>query len=113
MTRKLEGNGLWESSRMILPQYRERIVRAAAERDAEPEAAVHEDRLEEIAEAVKRSLALGLTVRLELRQEEGHGAEGIVVDASPLQGMLRLRQESGKVRRIAYRHITGASLKEC
>ena len=111
MTSKLEGNGLWESSRMILPQYRERIVRAAAERDAKPEAVLHEDRLEEIAEAVKRSLALGLTVRLELRQEE-HAAEGIVVDASPLQGMLRLRQESGKVRRIAYRHITGASLKE-
>ncbi|GGO03719.1 YolD-like family protein [Saccharibacillus kuerlensis] len=110
MTKKLEGNGLWESSRMILPEYRKRILQASTERDRRKKAILHEDELETIAEAVRRSLALQLTVRLELYGEYGsEWTEGIVTDVSPLQGMLKLENESGR-HRIAYPEIVGAQL---
>ncbi len=113
MTKKLEGNGLWESSRMILPEYRERILRASAESGRRQPAAVHEDEQMIIGEAIKRSLALRLPVRLKLQGDESRGpvwAEGVVTDASPLQGMVRLESEKG-IERIRYTDIVGAEWK--
>ncbi|OWR31416.1 hypothetical protein CDO73_06710 [Saccharibacillus sp. O23] len=113
MTKKLQGNGLWESSRMILPEYRERILRASDEHHGRRPDAIHEDERERIDEAVKRSLASGLPVRLRLRKA-GAGSlwtEGVVTDASPMQGALRLSNEDG-VRRILYADIVGAETKE-
>lgn len=115
MTKKLEGNGLWESSRMILPQYRERIVRAAVERDDRRKPIPHGDQLEGISEAVKLSLTMGIVVRLELHEgPDGKcgWTEGVVIDASPLQGMLKLREEFGEERRIAYADIVGAETRD-
>ncbi|CAH1197661.1 hypothetical protein PAECIP111893_00870 [Paenibacillus plantiphilus] len=38
MSKKLEGNGLWESSRMMLPEHRERLIkhRQGGERESAP-----------------------------------------------------------------------------
>ncbi|WP_235945744.1 YolD-like family protein [Saccharibacillus alkalitolerans] len=112
MTKKLEGNGLWESSRMILPEYRERIARASAERTRQRKIVLHEDEREAVFEAVKRSLALGIAVRLEVQGDRGsEWAEGVIIDASPIRGSLKLEGEFG-VRRIAYSDIVGAELSE-
>lgn len=108
MTKKLEGNGIWESSRMILPEYRQRILRASAERDQGRRIVLHQDELDHIAEAVKRSLVLHSPVRLRLQgNSSDEWVEGIVTDASPMQGTLRLENESG-IRRVAYSDISGA-----
>ncbi|MEJ8305473.1 YolD-like family protein [Saccharibacillus sacchari] len=112
MTKKLEGNGIWESSRMILPEYRERIIRASAERDKKPRIILHQDEHDHIAEAIKRSLALRLSVRFRVHGDSSdEWVEGIVIDASPMRGTLRLQSGSG-MRRIAYSDITGAESTE-
>ena len=108
MTKKLEGNGLWESSRMLLPEYRARIERQRRENIRLPHPELHQDALEDIAEALKHSLAAERAVRLELHGEYGSVfAEGIVIDASPIGGVLKLRNADG-VQRIAYADIIGA-----
>lgn len=112
MTKKLEGNGIWEASRMILPEYRQRILRASAERDQGRRVILHQDELDHIAEAVKRSLVLHSSVRLRLQGNSSEEwVEGIVTDASPMRGMLRLENASG-IRRIAYSDIAGAEWKD-
>ncbi|MDO3411890.1 YolD-like family protein [Saccharibacillus sp. CPCC 101409] len=112
MTKKLEGNGLWESSRMLLPEYRARIERQSRESIRAPRPELHQDALEDIAEALKHSLAAGRAVRLKLHGEYGgEFAEGVVIDASPMSGVLKLRSAQG-VRRIAYSDIIGAEPAE-
>lgn len=37
MSKKLEGNGLWESSRMILPQHKEQSLTMSIQNDATPQ----------------------------------------------------------------------------
>ncbi|MCQ4085667.1 YolD-like family protein [Saccharibacillus sp. JS10] len=107
MTKKLEGNGIWESSRMILPQYRERIIQASSDRDRNSQVILHPDERERIAQAVKLSLTLSSPIRLQLQQDGRiKSVEGIVIDVSPIQKVIRLQDQFG-IQKMAYSDVVG------
>lgn len=56
MGKKLEGNGLWEGSRMMLPEHKTRIIREERETLRRVKPILDEQKLEEI----ERALALSL-----------------------------------------------------
>ncbi|MNK88546.1 YolD-like protein [compost metagenome] len=66
MAGKLEANGLWESSRMMLPEHKEAIIRAGRERDRRTKPMVDAQELELIERALSESLRgrAAVTVRL-------------------------------------------------
>ncbi|WP_079913059.1 YolD-like family protein [Paenibacillus sp. 32352] len=52
---KLEDNGLWESSRMILPEHRSRIIRNSKEQDRREKPTLAEEEIQVIAAVVAQS----------------------------------------------------------
>jgi hypothetical protein len=71
MTKKLEKNGLWESSRMMLPEHKERIIELnnRPERRAKP--VLDPQRREEINERLSAACQTGEEIRLLLWEPEG------------------------------------------
>jgi hypothetical protein len=55
MTKKLEGNGLWEASRMMLPQHREAFVSRQEALDSPRMPQIHEEEFELIVRHLKES----------------------------------------------------------
>ncbi|TDF94678.1 YolD-like family protein [Paenibacillus piri] len=55
MGHKLEGNGRWESSRLILPEHREQIVRSIHERNRHEKPILTEEEIQSIAAADAQS----------------------------------------------------------
>lgn len=64
MSKKLTGNGLWESSRMMLPEHKEQLLqfRHDVKRQARP--MLDEQAVELVARQVNEALALGRAVKL-------------------------------------------------
>jgi hypothetical protein len=69
MGKKLEANGLWESSRMIIPQHKEAALRQAAEVHAIPRPVMDEQDVVLISEALMRSKAHQLNITVTLYDE--------------------------------------------
>lgn len=66
MSKKLEGNGLWESSRMILPEHKERIQEWRQRRNQRSRPELDEQELEHINAAIAWSLQTREPVRLKM-----------------------------------------------
>jgi hypothetical protein len=64
MRKKLEGNGLWESSRMMLPEHKDRINRESKQKVQQNKPELMEDELQEMFERLKiaKSNTLKVTV---------------------------------------------------
>jgi hypothetical protein len=69
MSKKLENNGLWESSRMMLPEHREAFMamQKAAEKRAKP--MLHDDEYEVMIRCIKESYYTQKTIVVELFHE--------------------------------------------
>jgi hypothetical protein len=94
MSKKLQGNGLWESSRMMLPEHKEAILawRRRSERRSRPELDVYER--ERIDAAIAWSLRTRKPVRLQMYDpQEECVVEGIVERVDPLQKRIRVDGE--------------------
>jgi hypothetical protein len=57
MGKKLEDNGMWESSRMMLPEHREAILESNSNLKQHNKPVLHEEELEIIALGIKESFA--------------------------------------------------------
>ncbi|WP_397386306.1 YolD-like family protein [Paenibacillus sp. VCA1] len=55
MAKKLEGNGLFESSRMILPEHREAYNRYMTHKDLRPKPVIDEQEWQQIGQALQDS----------------------------------------------------------
>ncbi|TDG00168.1 YolD-like family protein [Paenibacillus piri] len=66
MRKKLEGNGLWESSRMMLPEHKERINRHNKELDVRTMPILDEQKLEDINRVLQEAFESRLEVSLNL-----------------------------------------------
>lgn len=66
MSKKLEGNGLWESSRMILPEHKESIIQHRRERYKNQRPILDEQRIEEFVRTISVSLFTEKNVRVKL-----------------------------------------------
>lgn len=66
MSKKLEGNGLWESSRMMLPQHKEAIIQDYLRHEEQTCPILDEQALEQIEHALNQSFRERRKVTLHL-----------------------------------------------
>ncbi|AOZ94920.1 YolD-like family protein [Paenibacillus crassostreae] len=66
MGKKLEGNGLYESSRMIIPQHKEAILRQAKEEMRRARPILDEQQWETVERAIADSLNEHVTITLQV-----------------------------------------------
>jgi hypothetical protein len=79
MTKKLEKNGLWESSRMLLPQHKEAALRQADEVHAIPRPTLDDQEMDIINTTLRQSYMFKKNVDLGLYGEyEQRSMRGIV-----------------------------------
>jgi hypothetical protein len=79
MSKKLEANGLWESSRMIIPQHKESALRQAAEVHAIPRPILDDQEVDIINATLRQSYIFKKNVDLSLYGEyEQRSMRGIV-----------------------------------
>ncbi|WP_364140623.1 YolD-like family protein [Paenibacillus sp. LPE1-1-1.1] len=57
LSKKLTGNGFWESSRMMLPEYKSRIIELAQQQKKRDRIQLDEQEWESISQAVGDSLS--------------------------------------------------------
>ncbi len=91
MGKKLEGNGMWESSRMMLPEHREEILRINKEVFKRVKPIMHQEELEIINRAIAESMQKRSMIKLELFDEyHNRTVQGIVVRVEAYSKRLRL-----------------------
>lgn len=99
MSKKLSGNGLWESSRMMLPEHKEQLlaVRHDAERQTKPllDEQAHAYNFLRIVEA----MAQGTTVHLTVfdQYDTARTVEGIVAQIDEAKQRILLIDETDEI----------------
>ncbi|WMT42572.1 YolD-like family protein [Paenibacillus sp. D2_2] len=79
MTGKLQGNGMWESSRMMLPEHKEAILRSNRHLQKRTRVQLDEQELERVSRILMESLHEGREIALRLFGEyEDRGLYGTV-----------------------------------
>ncbi|WP_334071748.1 MULTISPECIES: YolD-like family protein [Paenibacillus] len=108
MKGKLHGNGLWESSRMMLPEHKEAILEYNRRLHRHARVLLDEQEMEEISRRIARSLREHREIGLKLYGEfEGRRVRGVVEAVRP--GERRFRLNTGKdVEWIAFTDIVSA-----
>lgn len=99
MSKKLTGNGLWESSRMMLPEHKEQLLefRHDVKRQARP--MLDDQALELITRQVNEALALDREVRLMLYDP----FEAMVA----IEGTIgRVDEQGGRLQLVGNDHVT-------
>lgn len=108
MRGKLYGNGLWESSRMMLPEHKEAILRSNRNQERKERSVLDEQELERISRVLAASLQTKKPVRLRLFGEwQGREVLGTVTRVDPGGRRACLRTEAG-LEWIALADIVGA-----
>ncbi|MFX3650126.1 MAG: YolD-like family protein [Paenibacillus sp.] len=96
MSKKLEANGLWESSRMMLPQHKERIIQHRNHIHDQAKPIIHEDEWEIMAQHIEMSLNYTLQAIIEVFHESGNRyIEGIVTSVSTFGKKIKIEMENG------------------
>ncbi|WP_145323433.1 YolD-like family protein [Paenibacillus xylanexedens] len=96
MSKKLEANGLWESSRMMLPQHKERIIQHRTQFHTHAKPLIHEDEWEIIAQNLEMSLNYTLQAAIEVFNEWGNRyVHGIVTSVSTFQKKIKIEMDNG------------------
>ncbi|GAA4828212.1 hypothetical protein GCM10023310_01190 [Paenibacillus vulneris] len=108
--KKLAGNGLWESSRMMLPQHRERSVQQnnQASRMTRPE--LTEEEQQELFGRLKASLVNTIEVTITVYKENGYEKyTGIVGGLDPRYYLVKL-EWLGDWKLIEFKDIVGVEM---
>lgn len=96
MSKKLQGNGLWESSRMMLPQHKERIIEHQKQYNKRIRPIFHEDELDTINQHITNSLHYKEAIKVKIFSEyDDHMVCGVVTDISQFKKKMRMEIEKG------------------
>ncbi|WP_342423129.1 YolD-like family protein [Paenibacillus sp. FSL E2-0178] len=96
MSKKLQGNGIWESSRMMLPQHKERINehRTALQKIVKP--TLHTDEIEIINQNISLSLSNRELIKVKIFGEyEYRDIIGVVKSVSGISNKFKIEIEDG------------------
>lgn len=97
MAGKLHENGLWESSRMILPEHKEAILRQLDRLDARERPEIDEQELELMGSRLMQAMHDEEEVSLLIYEEyQDKELTGRVVQFDPNKQRIRLENESSK-----------------
>ncbi|WP_438351581.1 YolD-like family protein [Paenibacillus sp. FA6] len=111
MGKKLEGNGLYESSRMIIPQHREAILRQERESKRRVKPILNEQQWEMIEQALRESLRDHASVTLQLFGPfEYRELRGIVNTINTFHKEIRLYFRNGEWELIKFEDIIAAEV---
>lgn len=96
MSKKLQENGIWESSRMMLPQHREVIIANQNVHKKMKKPILHEDEWEIINQNINYSLTQEEEITVTIFGEYKHTKfVGVVTSVSPHQKKFKLVNEQG------------------
>ncbi|UNK20462.1 YolD-like family protein [Paenibacillus sp. N3/727] len=97
MSKKLEDNGLWESSRMMLPQHKERIVEHNKHLTKREKPILHDDdEWEMVIQNVNLSLNYTNAVVVEVFGEyENRCVEGVITSVSMYAKKMKVESDQG------------------
>ncbi|WP_405131920.1 YolD-like family protein [Paenibacillus sp. FSL H8-0317] len=110
MGKKLEGNGIFESSRMILPEHREAMLRHQREQQRRGKPIMDEQAIEEIVRALAESFHEKTQVDLVVFSPfDDEHYSGVVIGINQQSGRVNLLLEDGK-KEITIAEIISANL---
>ncbi|MEK4250357.1 YolD-like family protein [Paenibacillus sp. FSL W7-1287] len=96
MSIKLQGNGLWESSRMMLPQHKESIIEHQKQYNKKSRPSIHQDELEVINQNINHSLHYKETIQVKVFNEyQDLIICGVVTAISQFNKNFRVQNEQG------------------
>ncbi|MBP2002503.1 hypothetical protein J2Z69_003589 [Paenibacillus shirakamiensis] len=96
MAGKLEANGLWESSRMMLPEHKAAILRAGREQHRQMKPILDPQEMEEIERLLDQSLRSHVQVTLRIYGEyETRELRGIVTSIHTHSREIKLQWQDG------------------
>lgn len=108
--KKLEGNGLWESSRMMLPEHKETIIRRQLEEGRKDRPRLDPQEMELIEQALAESFHKHRAVAVRLFNEyEDIELTGIVVTIHTFRREIKLATAAGEWEWIRITEIISAS----
>ena len=91
MAKRLQANGLWESSRIVLPEHREALAQQHRKSRIKPRPILDDDALLAISDAINRSYNRQETVTLRIYGEFGdHDVTGVVERIDTLNRRLKI-----------------------
>jgi len=94
MSIKLTGNGMWESSRMMLPEHREQLIEQRQRIEIQPKPILDDQELQEISNAVYSSFVQKSLISLVVYGEyENRTVTGIVQRVDPIRQQIRIDSE--------------------
>ncbi|MEC0201495.1 YolD-like family protein [Paenibacillus lautus] len=109
--KKLEGNGLWESSRMMLPEHKETIIRRQLEEGRKDRPTLDPQEMELIESALAESFHEHRMITVRLFDEyEDTALTGIVVLIHTFRREIKLSMAEEESRWIKIDDITSASI---
>ncbi|MFD3271538.1 YolD-like family protein [Paenibacillus dendritiformis] len=93
MSKKLAANGLWESSRMIIPQHKEALLRHQGEQHRRERPNLDDLMVEEISRRLQWSMENREPITLQLYDPfEQREASAIVVDIDMIGQRIRIKE---------------------
>lgn len=93
VSKKLSNNGLWESSRMIIPQHKEALLRHQHEQHRQERPNLDDQVIEEVSRRLQWSMENREPIVLELYNPfEQREVSGIVVDIDMIGQRVRLQK---------------------
>jgi ethanolamine ammonia-lyase large subunit len=91
MGKKLEGNGIFESSRIILPEHKTQILGYYEKLAHRTKPILHEDEMQIITAAIAESFSTGCEITLVLFDKiEDRRITGVITKVDQLRKMVRL-----------------------
>ncbi|MCR8635732.1 YolD-like family protein [Paenibacillus radicis (ex Xue et al. 2023)] len=93
MRKKLEGNGLWESNRMMLPEHKDRINIINRHNDKMKKPELTEKEQQELYGRLRASMSNVIQTRIKLFRENGNlEIAGIVTSIDPRYQLIKVEQ---------------------
>lgn len=95
MSKKLTANGRWESSRMMLPEHREAILRHNEQRGKIKRPTLDQDEFADIERTIAESIEHGMTITLRLFDpfDEDLRAIGVIERVEPQKRRVKIDGE--------------------
>ncbi|MGG6309760.1 YolD-like family protein [Paenibacillus macerans] len=111
MTKKLEGNGLWESSRMMLPEHKETIIRRQLEENRKVRPILDAQEIEQIERAIAEAFREHKLLTLRIWGEyEDTELSGGVATVQTYRREIKLTTGKGEWQWIKIEDILSASV---
>lgn len=98
MSKKLTGNGLFESSRMMLPEHKEAFIEHQQNVKKKVRPLLDEQEVERIQQLIAESFRLGTEVTfVQFGEMKGSELTGVVTKTDPYQGRIQLTSDDVSV----------------